>query len=84
MVPGPNFHLYVVIVGYTEYVSLNIKVGENWVFIGLDLSQNGDSWHISTPVLDFVWRISRNQFISIEMIDFQEALLKNLNIRWTR
>ena len=26
MVPGPNFHLYVVIVGYTEYVSLNIKV----------------------------------------------------------
>jgi len=26
MVPGPNFHLYVVIVGYTKYVSLNIKV----------------------------------------------------------
>ena len=28
MVAGPNFHLYVVIVGYTEYVSLNIKVGK--------------------------------------------------------
>ena len=27
MVPGPNFHLYVVIVGYSQYISLNIKVG---------------------------------------------------------
>ena len=27
MVPGPNFHLYVIIVGYSQYVSLNIKVG---------------------------------------------------------
>ena len=27
MVPGSNFHLYVIIVGYSQYVSLNIKVG---------------------------------------------------------
>ena len=27
MVPGHNFHLYVIIVGYSQYVSLNIKVG---------------------------------------------------------
>ena len=42
MVPGPNFHLYVVIVGYTEYVSLNIKVRcIFWKYILLESSPTG-------------------------------------------